>query len=105
MEERDGLGEEVRRRLEVGIEHGDELAAPDVGVAHPLLEVPGLVPRSLLVPGPVLARLVLDVDPLRRPPLALALHQLLPIQINEKIPVRLSDAPYCSPSCGLIELQ
>lgn len=77
-EERDGLDEEVRRRLEVGVEHGDELAAPDVGVAHPFLEVPGLVP------GPVLARLVPDVDPLRRPPLALALHQLLPpIQIAE----------------------
>jgi hypothetical protein len=72
-EERDGSDEEVRRRLEVGVEHGDELAGAHVGVAHPLLEVAGLVP------GPVLARLVLDVDPLLRgPPLALALHQLLP---------------------------
>ena len=41
-EERDGSDEEVRRWLEVGVEHGDELAGAHVGVAHPLLEVAGV---------------------------------------------------------------
>lgn len=82
-EERDGLHEEVRRRLEVGVEHGDELAALHVAMPHPFLEVAGLVAR------PVLPSLVLDVDPVLGPLVALAFHQLLIEITANKIHINL----------------
>lgn len=78
-EERHRLEEEVRRRLEVGVEHGHELAPLHVATPHPFPEVAGLVP------GPVLARLVLDVDPLLPPPLALLPHQLLTQEHTDRL--------------------
>jgi len=70
-EERHGAAQEVRLRLEVGVEDGHHVAAADVGALHPLPE------RAGLVPAPAVPDLVLDVHALARPPRALRPNQLL----------------------------
>jgi hypothetical protein len=70
-EERDSPEEEVRVRLEVGVEHGDVFAVCHVVVLQSFLE------RAGLVPLPVPPDLVLYVHAFALPPLALRLHQVL----------------------------
>lgn len=70
-EERDRPEEEVRVRLEVGVEHGDVFAVCDVVVLQSFLE------RAGLVPLPVPPHLVLYIHAFALPSLALRLHQIL----------------------------
>jgi hypothetical protein len=70
-EERHGAPQEVRLRLEVGVEDGHQVAAAGVGALHAFPE------RAGLVPSPAVADLVLDVHALARPPPALSTNQLL----------------------------
>uniref|UniRef100_J3MT99 Uncharacterized protein n=1 Tax=Oryza brachyantha TaxID=4533 RepID=J3MT99_ORYBR len=75
-EERDGPQEEIRLRLEVGVEHGNVLALFHIVVLQAFLE------RAGFVPLPVPSDLVLDVHALALPFLALLLHQVLKTEIE-----------------------
>jgi len=70
LQQRDRAPEEVRVRLEVGVEDGHELALPGVVLLEALAHGAGLVPVA------VAAVLVADAHALARPPQALHLHQL-----------------------------